>query len=59
MLPAAARSSFAVCVVQIMRGISTSEKLTGKNHYALRVSPGIDYALMIAFCVVLDELFND
>ncbi|KAL3162345.1 hypothetical protein ABBQ32_010028 [Trebouxia sp. C0010 RCD-2024] len=46
-------------VAEIMRSPSTSEKLTGANHYVLRVSHGTDYALMIAFCVVIDELFND
>ena len=42
-----------------MRSLSTAEKVTGANHYVLRVSHGTDYALMIAFCVVIDELFND
>ena len=42
-----------------MRSISTAEKVTGANHYVLRVSHGTDYALMITFCVVIDELFND
>lgn len=42
-----------------MRSVSTSEKMTGANHYVLRVSHGTDCALMIAFCVVIDELFND
>ena len=46
-------------LMQIMRNVSTTEKVTGKNQYALRVSAGTDCALMIAFCVVIDELFND
>ncbi len=46
-------------VMQIMRSFSTAEKVTGANHYVLRVCPGTDYALMISFCVVIDELFND
>ncbi|DBB01036.1 hypothetical protein WJX77_000557 [Trebouxia sp. C0004] len=46
-------------VAEIMRSFSTAEKVTGAHHYALRVSPGTDYALMISFCVVIDELFND
>ena len=45
--------------LQIMRSFSTAERVTGANHYVLRVSPGTDYALMIAFCVVIDELFNE
>ena len=47
------------CWLQIMRSVSTTEKVTGKNHYSLRVSHGTDYALMIAYCVIIDELFND
>lgn len=42
-----------------MRSTSTTEKVTGANHYVLRVSAGTDCALMITFCVVIDELFND
>lgn len=49
---------FAACL-QIMRSLSTAEKVTGANHYVLRVSHGTDCALMIAFCIVIDELFND
>ena len=45
--------------LQIMRSFSTAEKVTGANHYVLRVSPGTDYALIMSFCVVIDELFND
>ena len=47
------------CVLQIMRNVNTTERMTGKNHYALRVLHGTDCAVMIAFCVVIDELFND
>lgn len=43
-----------------MRSVSSVEKFSGKtNSYALRVSPGIDFAFMIALCIVVDELFND
>jgi hypothetical protein len=65
MMMANARCQFVFCpdasmfVLQIMRSFSTAEKVTGANHYVLRVSPGTDYALMISFCVVIDELFND
>ena len=48
-----------MCIMQIMRSFSTAERVTGANHYALRVSSGTDYALMISFCVVIDELFNE
>lgn len=46
-------------VLQIMRSLSTTEKVTAADHYVLQVSAGTDCALMIAFCVVIDELFND
>ena len=65
MMMANARCGFVLCpdammcVMQIMRSFSPAEKVTGANHYALRVSPGTDYALMISFCVIIDELFND
>jgi uncharacterized protein YxjI len=45
--------------LQVMRSISSQEKYSGKNSYALRVSPGTDCAFMIAFCITIDELFND
>ena len=48
-----------VLCLQVMRSISSAEKFSGKNSYALRVSPGIDFAFMIALCIVIDELFND
>lgn len=49
----------AVPVAEVMRSISSQEKYSGKNSYALRVSPGTDCAFMIAFCITIDELFND
>ncbi|DBB01035.1 TPA: hypothetical protein ACH3X1_000935 [Trebouxia sp. C0004] len=49
----------AVPVAEVMRSVSSQEKYSGKNSYALRVSPGIDCAFMIAFCITIDELFND
>ena len=42
-----------------MRRVSGAEKFSGKNQYALRVSPGVDCAFMVAFCITVDELFND
>ena len=45
--------------LQVMRRVSGAEKFSGKNQYALRVSPGIDCAFMVAFCITVDELFND
>ncbi len=45
--------------LQVMRSVSSQEKYSGKNSYALRVSPGTDCAFMIAFCITIDELFND
>lgn len=54
------RQCHTLCLVlQVMRSISSAEKFSGKNSYALRVSPGIDFAFMIALCIVIDELFND
>ncbi|KAL0046956.1 hypothetical protein WJX82_002894 [Trebouxia sp. C0006] len=49
----------AVPVAEVMRSVSSQEKYSGKNSYALRVSPGTDCAFMIAFCITIDELFND
>ena len=48
-----------VCYLQVMRRVSGAEKFSGKNQYALRVSPGVDCAFMVAFCITVDELFND
>lgn len=45
--------------LQVMRRVSGAEKFSGKNQYALRVSPGVDCAFMVAFCITVDELFND
>ena len=45
--------------LQVMRRVSGAEKFSGKNQYALRVSPGIDCAFMVALCITVDELFND
>ena len=42
-----------------MRSFRSVEKVTGANQYTLRVLHGTDYALMITFCLVVDELFND
>ena len=55
------RQCHKLCLVlQVMRSVSSVEKFSGKtNSYALRVSPGIDFAFMIALCIVVDELFND
>ncbi|KAL0029280.1 hypothetical protein WJX79_007117 [Trebouxia sp. C0005] len=49
----------SVPVAEVMRSVSSQEKYSGKNSYALRVSPGTDCAFMIAFCITIDELFND
>ncbi|KAL3141272.1 hypothetical protein ABBQ38_003607 [Trebouxia sp. C0009 RCD-2024] len=46
-------------VAEVMRRVSGAEKFSGKNQYALRVSPGIDCAFMVALCITVDELFND
>ena len=51
--------AFSCDVMQVMRSVSSAEKYSGKNSYALRVSPGTDFAFMIALCIVIDELFND
>ena len=48
-----------LAALQVMRRASSQEKYSGKNSYALRVSPGTDCAFIIAFCIVIDELFND
>lgn len=49
----------AAPVAEVMRSVSSQEKYSGKNSYALRVSPGTDCAFVIAFCITIDELFND
>lgn len=38
---------------------SSSVKLTGKDSYALKVSPGVDHAFMLAVVVIVDEMFHD
>ncbi len=38
---------------------SSSVKLTGKDSYAVKVSPGADHAFMLALVVIVDELFHD
>jgi len=51
--------TYVILYPQVMRSVSSQEKYSGKNSYALRVSPGTDCAFMIAFCITIDELFND
>ena len=38
---------------------SSSVKLTGKDSYAVKVSPGTDHAFVLALVVIVDELFHD
>ena len=57
-MPSSGLCKLRLCL-QVMRSVSSQEKYSGKNSYALRVSPGTDCAFIIAFCIVIDELFSD
>lgn len=48
-----------VLCLQISRKESTTNKVTGKDAYAIRILPGFDAAFLLCICCLLDELFSD
>eukprot|EP00891_Asterochloris_glomerata_P009181 jgi/Astpho2/9181/Aster-x0387 len=47
------------CCAEISRKESTTNKMTGKDAYAIRILPGFDAAFLLCICCLLDELFSD
>lgn len=46
-------------VAHIDRKFSARDFLIGKQAYVLKVSPGVDMALMVAMCICFDEKNNE
>ena len=52
------RSTGAV-VARVDRKLLRAREIFGGQTYALVIAPGVDMALMVAFCIALDEKNND